>query len=114
MLLVDRYRDGRIFLVGDAAHLNPPWGGHGFNTCLGDAVNIGWKLAAVLRGWGGDALLDSYELERRPVAAQTIADAGAQEKLLAPSFVRAAGADTELSAADSTEPAGCCPAGQAG
>ncbi|GII01535.1 FAD-dependent monooxygenase [Planobispora takensis] len=86
MLLADRYRSGRVFLVGDAAHLNPPWGGHGFNTCVGDAVNIGWKLAAVLQGWGGTALLDSYEAERRPVAAQTIADSSAQEKLLAPSF----------------------------
>ena len=79
MLLADRYRGGRVFLVGDAAHLNPPWGGHGFNTCVGDAVNIGWKLAAVLQGWARDALLDSYEPERRPVAAQTIAAAGAQE-----------------------------------
>jgi 2-polyprenyl-6-methoxyphenol hydroxylase-like FAD-dependent oxidoreductase len=86
MLLADRYVSGRVFLVGDAAHLNPPWGGHGFNTCIGDAVNIGWKLAAVLQGWGGAALLDSYEPERRPVAAQTIADSAAQEKLLAPSF----------------------------
>jgi 2-polyprenyl-6-methoxyphenol hydroxylase-like FAD-dependent oxidoreductase len=86
MLLADRYRSGRVFLVGDAAHLNPPWGGHGFNTSVGDAVNIGWKLAAVLQGWGGAALLDSYEAERRPVAAQTIADSAAQEKLLAPSF----------------------------
>ncbi|GAA3447715.1 FAD-dependent monooxygenase [Planomonospora venezuelensis] len=86
MLLADRYRSGRVFLVGDAAHLNPPWGGHGFNTCVGDAVNIGWKLAAVLQGWGGRELLDSYEAERRPVAAQTIADSAAQEKLLAPSF----------------------------
>ena len=49
LLLVDRYRGRRVFLVGDAAHLNPPWGGHGFNTCVGDAVNLGWKLAAVLR-----------------------------------------------------------------
>jgi 2-polyprenyl-6-methoxyphenol hydroxylase-like FAD-dependent oxidoreductase len=86
MLLSDRYRSGRVFLVGDAAHLNPPWGGHGYNTCVGDAVNIGWRLAAVLQGWGGPALLDSYEAERRPVAAQTIADSAAQEKLLAPSF----------------------------
>jgi 2-polyprenyl-6-methoxyphenol hydroxylase-like FAD-dependent oxidoreductase len=86
MLLADRYSAGRVYLVGDAAHLNPPWGGHGFNTCVGDAVNIGWKLAAVLQGWGGPALLDSYEAERRPVAAQTIADSSAQEKLLAPSF----------------------------
>jgi 2-polyprenyl-6-methoxyphenol hydroxylase-like FAD-dependent oxidoreductase len=86
MLLVDRYRGQRVFLVGDAAHLNPPWGGHGFNTCVGDAVNLGWKLAAVLRGWAPESLLDSYETERRPVAERTIAAAGAQEAFLAPSF----------------------------
>jgi 2-polyprenyl-6-methoxyphenol hydroxylase-like FAD-dependent oxidoreductase len=72
MLLADRYRDGRIFLAGDAAHQNPPWGGHGFNTGVGDAVNLGWKLAAVIHGWAPDALLDSYDAERRPVEAQTI------------------------------------------
>ena len=86
MLLVDRYRGERVFLVGDAAHLNPPWGGHGFNTCVGDAVNLGWKLAAVLQGWAPDALLDSYEAERRPVAQRTILAAGGQEAFLAPSF----------------------------
>lgn len=86
MLLADRYRGNRVFLVGDAAHLNPPWGGHGFNTCTGDAVNIAWKLAAVLQGWGGDALLASYELERRPVARRTIDAAGAQEAFMAPAF----------------------------
>ena len=86
MLLVDRYRGQRVFLVGDAAHLNPPWGGHGFNTCVGDAVNLGWKLAAVLRGWAPEGLLDSYQDERRPVAERTIAAAGAQEAFLAPSF----------------------------
>jgi hypothetical protein len=75
-----------VFLVGDAAHLNPPWGGHGYNTCVGDAVNLGWKLVAVLRGWAGPALLDSYEPERRPVARQTIADASAQESRLAGAF----------------------------
>ena len=89
MLLVDRYRGQRVFLVGDAAHLNPPWGGHGFNTCVGDAVNLGWKLAAVLRGWAPESLLDSYEAERRPVAQQTIAAAGGQEAFLAPSFAAA-------------------------
>ena len=86
MLLIDRYRGRRVFLVGDAAHLNPPWGGHGFNTCVGDAVNIGWKLAAVLLGWAPQTLLDSYEPERRPVAERTIAAAGSQEAFLAPSF----------------------------
>jgi len=75
-----------VFLVGDAAHLNPPWGGHGFNTCVGDAVNLGWKLAAVLQGWAPASLLDSYEAERRPVAARTIGAAGDQESFLAPSF----------------------------
>jgi len=86
MLLVDRYRGRRVFLVGDAAHLNPPWGGHGFNTCVGDAVNLGWKLAAVLTGWAPESLLDSYEAERRPVAERTIGGAGAQEAFLAPAF----------------------------
>ena len=89
MLLVDRYRGQRVFLVGDAAHLNPPWGGHGFNTCVGDAVNLGWKLAAVLHGWAPNSLLDSYEAERRPVAQRTIAAAGGQEAFLAPSFAAA-------------------------
>ncbi len=84
MLLADRYRSGRVFLAGDAAHLNPPWGGHGFNTGIGDAVNIGWKLAAVLNGWGGDGLLESYEAERRAVAERTIREAAANMSVLAP------------------------------
>lgn len=84
MLLADRYRCQRIFLAGDAAHLNPPWGGHGFNTGIGDAVNIGWKLAAVLAGWGGERLLKSYEAERRPVAERTIREAAANMRVLAP------------------------------
>jgi 2-polyprenyl-6-methoxyphenol hydroxylase-like FAD-dependent oxidoreductase len=86
MLLAERYHGDRVFLVGDAAHLNPPWGGHGFNTCVGDAVNIAWKLAAVLQGWADPALLDSYAAERRPVAERTIAAAAAQDSFLAPSF----------------------------
>lgn len=73
MLLAETYRSGRVFLVGDAAHVNPPWGGHGYNTCVGDAVNIGWKLAAVIQGWADASLLDTYEEERRPVAEETIA-----------------------------------------
>ncbi|GAB4079225.1 NAD(P)-binding protein [Modestobacter muralis] len=89
MLLTDRYRGRRVFLVGDAAHLNPPWGGHGFNTCVGDAVNLAWKLAAVLQGWAPAGLLDSYEAERRPVALRTIDAAGSQEAFLAPSFATA-------------------------
>ncbi|MGY1643514.1 FAD-dependent monooxygenase [Geodermatophilus sp. SYSU D00703] len=89
MLLADSYGTGRVLLVGDAAHLNPPWGGHGFNTCVGDAVNAGWKAAAVLQGWGGPGLLQSYEAERRPVAARTIADAGANDRALAHHFADA-------------------------
>lgn len=68
--LADRYRVGRVFLVGDAAHAHPPTGGQGLNTSVQDAYNLGWKLAATLNGARED-LLDSYEAERRPVA-QTI------------------------------------------
>ena len=82
-LLATTYRNDRLLLVGDAAHQNPPWGGHGFNTGIGDAVNLGWKLAAVLQGWAPPALLDSYETERRPIAADTIAIAGQNAKTLA-------------------------------
>ena len=60
-----------------------PWGGHGFNTGIGDAANLGWKLAAVLQGWAPPALLDTYETERRPVAADTIVIAGQNAKTLA-------------------------------
>lgn len=86
MLLAPEYGRGNIFLVGDAAHLNPPWGGHGFNTCIGDAANLAWKLAAAIKGWAGPALLDSYGMERRPVAARTIRDAEANGKALAYHF----------------------------
>jgi 2-polyprenyl-6-methoxyphenol hydroxylase-like FAD-dependent oxidoreductase len=83
MQLVDRARDRRVFLAGDAAHLNPPFGGHGLNTGIGDAVDIGWKLAAVLEGWGGSGLLDSYEAERRPIQTRVIASAAANNRVLA-------------------------------
>jgi hypothetical protein len=62
-----RYRAGRAFIAGDAAHTHPPYGGFGLNNGLEDAANLGWKLAAVLQGWGGDGLLESYGLERQPV-----------------------------------------------
>jgi len=76
--LADRYRAGRIFLVGDAAHVHPPTGGQGLNTSVQDAYNLGWKLAAVLAG-APDTLLDTYEEERRPVAADVL---GLSTKLL--------------------------------
>lgn len=72
--IADRYRAGRVFIAGDAAHSHPPYGGYGVNSGLEDARNLGWKLAATLQGWGGEALLDSYDAERRPVFASTIDD----------------------------------------
>jgi 2-polyprenyl-6-methoxyphenol hydroxylase-like FAD-dependent oxidoreductase len=67
-LVAERYREGRIFIAGDAAHLYAPTGGFGMNTGIEDSTNLGWKLGAVLQGWGGEALLDSYEVERRGAA----------------------------------------------
>jgi 2-polyprenyl-6-methoxyphenol hydroxylase-like FAD-dependent oxidoreductase len=75
-VVADRYGRGRIFLAGDAAHLNHPAAGLGLNTGLGDAVDLGWKLSATLAGWGGEQLLDSYEPERRPVGIRNIGHAG--------------------------------------
>jgi 2-polyprenyl-6-methoxyphenol hydroxylase-like FAD-dependent oxidoreductase len=69
--MVDRYRVGRVFLAGDAAHVHPPTGGQGLNTGVQDAYNLGWKIAHVLRG-GPDALLDTYESERLPIAAAVL------------------------------------------
>lgn len=74
-LVADRYRDGRVFVCGDAAHMMSPTGGFGMNTGIGDAVDLSWKLAAVFEGWGGEALLDSYGAERRPVAMRNVAEA---------------------------------------
>ena len=65
------YRGGRGFIAGDACHSHPPYGGFGLNTGLEDVANLGWKLAAVLKGWAGDALLDSYSEERQPVFEDT-------------------------------------------
>jgi 2-polyprenyl-6-methoxyphenol hydroxylase-like FAD-dependent oxidoreductase len=65
--VAEQYQAGRVFIAGDAAHSHPPYGGFGLNNGLEDAVNIGWKLAARLQGWGGDALLRSYGEERQPV-----------------------------------------------
>lgn len=65
--VAQQYRCGRVFIAGDAAHSHPPYGGFGLNNGLEDSVNLGWKLAAKLDGWGGDALLQSYDEERRPV-----------------------------------------------
>ncbi|OLS98639.1 hypothetical protein BJF90_40915 [Pseudonocardia sp. CNS-004] len=88
MLVADAYRDGRCFLLGDAAHLNPPWGGFGANTGIGDAADLGWKLAAAVDGWAGAGLLDSYQAERRPMALRTIAEAERNMQVLTGELTR--------------------------
>jgi 2-polyprenyl-6-methoxyphenol hydroxylase-like FAD-dependent oxidoreductase len=72
-LVADRFQKGRLMVVGDAAHLFTPTGGMGYNTSVDDAVNLGWKLAAVLQGWAPPALLASYESERKPMALRNTA-----------------------------------------
>ncbi|KQT83645.1 FAD-dependent oxidoreductase [Methylobacterium sp. Leaf465] len=71
--VADRFRDGRAFLLGDAGHIHSPAGGQGMNTGIGDAMNLGWKLAACLRGRADDALLDTYETERIGFARRLVA-----------------------------------------
>ena len=71
--MAEKFQRGRIFLGGDAVHLFTPAGGLGYNTAVEDAVNLGWKLNAVLKGWGGPALLDTYETERQAIARRNTA-----------------------------------------
>ncbi|MCO8276987.1 FAD-dependent monooxygenase [Actinoplanes sp. TRM 88003] len=80
--LADRYRAGRVFLAGDAAHVHPPTGGQGLNLGLQDAFNLGWKLAAEIAGWAPLGLLDTYEAERRPVAEDVVNNTRAQMALM--------------------------------
>jgi 2-polyprenyl-6-methoxyphenol hydroxylase-like FAD-dependent oxidoreductase len=77
LLLADSYGRSRVFIAGDAAHLVIPTGGLGMNTGVGDAIDLSWKLAATLEGWGGPNLLGSYEIERRQVGARNVAASGA-------------------------------------
>ena len=88
----ERYRAGRVLLAGDAAHVHPPQGGQGLNLGVQDAFNLGWKLAAEVRGWAPDGLLDSYHAERHPVAAAVLDNTRAQATLMStepgPSAVR--------------------------
>jgi NADPH-dependent dioxygenase len=70
--LADTFRQGNVFLAGDSAHVHSTTGGQGMNCCMQDAFNLGWKLSLVLQSHAGDALLDSYETERRPIAEQVI------------------------------------------
>ncbi|MFI6560795.1 FAD-dependent monooxygenase [Streptomyces sp. NPDC050534] len=80
----ERYRSGRVLLAGDAAHVHFPIGGQGLNTGLQDAVNLGWKLAARIRGWGSEELLDTYHDERHPVAERVLLNTRAQLALMRP------------------------------
>jgi FAD binding domain len=72
-LVAEKFAKGRVFLSGDAAHLFTPTGGMGYNTSVDDAVNLGWKLAAVIKGWASEKLLHTYELERKPIAERNTA-----------------------------------------
>lgn len=80
----ERYRVGRVLLAGDAAHVHPPMGGQGLNLGVQDAFNLGWKLAAEVNGWAPDGLLDSYQTERHPVAADVLDNTRAQGVLMSP------------------------------
>ena len=90
-LVAEKYQVGRILLAGDAAHLFTPTGGFGMNTGIGDVDNLGWKLAAVCKGWGTDSLIETYETERQPIAirnlAQSYALAEAKSSLSVPNGI---------------------------
>lgn len=85
-LIAREYQRGRVFLVGDACHLHPPFGGHGMNMGIGDAVDLGWKMAAMLAGWGGPSLLESYAIERGQVHRRVVDESVANHKHLSSSF----------------------------
>src|SRR5262249_10535249 len=72
--VAEKYQVGRAFIAGDAAHSHPPYGAYGLNNGLDDAVNLGWKLAARLKGWGGEKLLASYTEKRPPIFEETAED----------------------------------------
>lgn len=87
-LVADRYRAGRAFIAGDAAHVMSPTGGFGMNTGIGDAVDLGWKLAALMEGWGGPTLAESYTAERRPVAVRNAQEASDNlDRMLSPGLM---------------------------
>ena len=86
--IADKCREGRVFLAGDACHLHPPFGGFGMILGIADAIDAGWKIAAVLQGWAGPALLDSYALERRPMHDQVVNEAVKNHSVLSNELVR--------------------------
>jgi 2-polyprenyl-6-methoxyphenol hydroxylase and related FAD-dependent oxidoreductases len=83
-LVADRFRQGRVFLAGDAAHLTSPYGARGLNSGLGDADGLAWRLAAAVHGAGDDALLDGYEAERRPAAVENLRVTGKTARFMSP------------------------------
>ncbi len=93
-LVAETYQRGRVFLAGDAAHLFVPTGGFGMNTGIGDAIDLGWKLAATVDGWGGPALLRSYTAERRPIGVRNTIEAADNYEKIKPAF--ALGKDAEF------------------
>ena len=98
-LVAEKYQEGRILLAGDAVHLFTPTGGFGMNTGIGDVDNLGWKLAAICKGWGTVSLIETYETERRPVAirnlAQSYALAEAKSSLQVPNGIEKSGSEGE-------------------
>ena len=82
------YRQGRVLLAGDAAHVHSPFGGQGLNLGIGDAVNLGWKLAATIKGWAPESLLDTYTTERHPSAPGRSNGPGRKSRSCAPNATR--------------------------
>jgi len=105
LVIADRYIEGRVFLAGDSAHQVIPSGGYGMNTGIGDAIDLGWKLASVVNGWGGPALLTSYESERRQIAVQNRAAAGRHSDIRAAigQLIVAAEREADLDAPEAAE-----------
>jgi 2-polyprenyl-6-methoxyphenol hydroxylase-like FAD-dependent oxidoreductase len=103
--LADSYRSagGRLFLSGDAAHQNIPTGGYGMNSAVGDSFDIGWKVSTVIKGYGGPHLLDSYEHERRPVAARNIKRSGVHMAVHQAYYAMVAEAGADLATARTDE-----------
>jgi 2-polyprenyl-6-methoxyphenol hydroxylase-like FAD-dependent oxidoreductase len=99
-LVAERFRNGRGFILGDAAHVMSPTGGFGMNTGIQDAVDLSWKFAAVLEGWGGDALLDSFDIERRPIGHRNVTEASRNlKRMLSPGRHPDLNDDTQAGAA---------------